>query len=77
MTKKNLLLLLFFSVFQQAFCQPLKEYKIFQFPQTAMPRIDGDFTDWEMVPEEYTIGYPNYSTPMAVVAPTSTRNNLI
>ncbi len=35
---------------------PEKEYSIFQFPKDKMPRIDGDFTDWEMVPETYNIG---------------------
>ncbi len=30
------------------------EFKIFQFPKDAMPRIDGKTDDWEMVPPEYT-----------------------
>lgn len=39
-----------------SFANPGKEYKIFQFPQNMMPRIDGDFSDWEMVPDTYAIG---------------------
>jgi len=29
------------------------EFKIFQFPRDAMPRIDGDTSDWEIVPDSY------------------------
>jgi hypothetical protein len=36
--------------------RPDKEFKIFQFPQNQIPRIDGEFSDWKMVPETYTIG---------------------
>jgi hypothetical protein len=31
-------------------------YPIFQFPANAIPRIDGDPGDWDMVPESYVIG---------------------
>jgi len=31
-------------------------YPIFQFPQNKMPRIDGDFSDWNLVPSTYAIG---------------------
>jgi len=31
-------------------------YPIFQFPQNKIPRIDGDFNDWNLVPNSYTIG---------------------
>lgn len=31
-------------------------FKVFQFPRTAIPRIDGDFSDWDIVPESYSIG---------------------
>ena len=31
-------------------------YSIFQFPQNKMPRIDGDFADWDLVPNSYVIG---------------------
>lgn len=39
-----------------AFSFAEKEYRIFQFPKNMMPCIDGDFSDWEMVPEYYSIG---------------------
>ena len=39
-----------------AFDKPAVTYKVFQFPQDRIPRIDGDFADWDMVPESYTIG---------------------
>ncbi len=31
-------------------------FRVFQFPRTAIPRIDGDFTDWDIVPESYSVG---------------------
>lgn len=31
-------------------------FKVFLFPRTAIPRIDGDFSDWDIVPESYTVG---------------------
>ncbi|MEQ8879054.1 MAG: PKD domain containing protein [Cyclobacteriaceae bacterium] len=31
-------------------------FQIFQFPRNQMPRIDGDKSDWEIVPENYTYG---------------------
>ena len=33
--------------------RPDVEFKVFQFPHDAMPRIDGDTSDWEMVPDSY------------------------
>lgn len=36
--------------------KPEITYKIFQFPQDQMPRIDGDGLDWAMVPESYVVG---------------------
>lgn len=33
--------------------RPDLEFKVFQFPRDAMPRIDGDSSDWEMVPDSY------------------------
>ena len=42
--------------FMSAFTTPSKEYKIFQFHKNSIPRIDGDFSDWEMVPNAYAIG---------------------
>ena len=36
--------------------RPDKEFPIFQFPPTMIPRIDGQTDDWEIVPESYVIG---------------------
>jgi hypothetical protein len=33
-----------------------KMFQIFQFPRNQMPRIDGDKSDWDMVPKNYTYG---------------------
>jgi hypothetical protein len=35
---------------------PLPIFKVFQFPADKIPRIDGDASDWAMVPESYSIG---------------------
>ena len=32
------------------------EYQVFQFPANQIPRIDGDPSDWDLVPESYVIG---------------------
>lgn len=31
-------------------------YSVFQFPKNQIPRIDGDFSDWAMVPDSFAIG---------------------
>lgn len=31
-------------------------FQIFQFPQNQIPRIDGEFSDWDLVPYSYAIG---------------------
>jgi len=36
--------------------KPDVTYKVFQFPRDRIPRIDGDASDWAMVPESYVIG---------------------
>ncbi len=36
--------------------RPDKEFRVFQFPASMIPRIDGDISDWSMVPDEYAIG---------------------
>ena len=38
-----------------AFDKPATTYKVFQFPQDRIPRIDGDFSDWDIVPESYVV----------------------
>lgn len=30
-------------------------FKVFQFPRTAIPRIDGEFSDWDLVPDSYAV----------------------
>jgi hypothetical protein len=30
-------------------------FKVFQFPANQIPRIDGNFDDWDMVPESYVV----------------------
>lgn len=58
-----MMILIFSSL--PGFSQPISTYRtaregrifrIFQFPHTQMPRIDGDTTDWAIVPESYTYG---------------------
>ena len=31
-------------------------FKVFQFPRLQIPRIDGDFSDWDIVPDSYAVG---------------------
>jgi hypothetical protein len=40
-------------------------FKIFQFPANAIPRIDGDPSDWDMVPDDYIIGTDQLGTDIA------------
>lgn len=35
---------------------PDTEFKVFQFPRDAIPRIDGEIDDWGMVPDSYEYG---------------------
>ena len=51
-----LVLLFVLSVTGFALARPGVEFKIFQFPADKIPRIDGDTSDWSMVPESYSIG---------------------
>lgn len=39
-----------------SFARPEKEFMVYQFPRDHIPRIDGDFSDWEMVPDSFIIG---------------------
>jgi hypothetical protein len=50
------ILVLFHSCPAFSLERPDKEFKIFQFPADRIPRIDGDTSDWSMVPPEYAIG---------------------
>ena len=35
---------------------PAQIFKVFQFPADKIPRIDGDDSDWAIVPQSYSIG---------------------
>ena len=49
--------LFFFGVLKgYGFARPDTIYRVFQFPQNQIPRIDGDFSDWNLVPDSYAIG---------------------
>jgi hypothetical protein len=41
--------------------KPEITYRIFQFPADAIPRIDGDASDWEVVPDDYVIGIDQFT----------------
>jgi hypothetical protein len=45
-----------FSTWCPALEKPDVTYQVFQFPSDAIPRIDGDISDWAMVPESYVVG---------------------
>ncbi len=51
-----LLVLLCASVPAIALERPGVEFQIFQFPADAIPRIDGDASDWDIVPDSYAVG---------------------
>ena len=55
-TSISILAFLFLSTFAFSLERPGVEYQIFQFPADAIPRIDGETDDWDMVPESYAIG---------------------
>lgn len=40
----------------QALDRPEITFQVFQFPTDKIPRIDGDPSDWAMVPENYVVG---------------------
>jgi hypothetical protein len=50
------MLMVFTSVGLSSFSNPEKEYEVFQFPRNMMPRIDGNFDDWNVVPASLAIG---------------------
>jgi len=53
---RSLVVSLLIAVASLALERPGVEYKIFQFPTNRIPRIDGDTSDWEIVPGSYAIG---------------------
>lgn len=52
---RTLLLSLCFAACALALERPGVEFKIFQFPADQIPRIDGDASDWAIVPDSYAV----------------------
>ncbi len=54
--------------------KPNITYQVFQFPADQIPRVDGDPSDWAMVPESYVVGldqmHNDSKTPPAAGAKT-------
>ena len=63
--KKLILLFIALFLLRPILCfaleRPDTEYKIFQFPSTMIPRIDGDAADWDIVPDDYRIGMKEHT----------------
>jgi len=55
-TTAFLLCLFLAAAASHALERPDTEFKIFQFPRTMIPRIDGDTSDWDIVPASYALG---------------------
>ncbi len=54
---RRLLALIFcFILVCKLYSQDERSFKIFQFPPNMIPTIDGQKTDWDMVPENYEVG---------------------
>ena len=49
-------MLLFAGWILVSFARPGVEFGIYQFPRERTPSIDGDFSDWDMVPDSFIIG---------------------
>jgi hypothetical protein len=56
MKRFAMLFVLWAGVSVYALDRPGTVFKVFQFPPNMIPRIDGDASDWKMVPDEYAIG---------------------
>jgi len=56
MKPRSLLLLATLALPAVALEKPDHTYPVFQFPADKIPRIDGDASDWAMVPESYVVG---------------------
>jgi hypothetical protein len=56
-------LILFFAITPPLFAHfPENQvYKIFQFPDDHIPAMDGDLSDWDIVPDEYFFDYTYYA----------------
>lgn len=51
-----IILCVFSSHNAYSLARPDREFKIFQFPADQIPRIDGDTSDWNIVPDDYAVG---------------------
>jgi hypothetical protein len=51
-----LVLIAWMASLASALEKPNVTYQVFQFPADCIPRIDGDVSDWDLVPESYVIG---------------------
>lgn len=54
--RRCILLIILPALLLLSFQEKQREYKIFQFPQNLIPTIDGDFSEWDIVPDSYIIG---------------------
>jgi len=52
----TILTVVLFLMGHNGLTQDSRSYKIFQFPADQIPRIDGDVSDWDIVPDNYIIG---------------------
>jgi hypothetical protein len=52
----RLLLMVVWATVALAADRPGTVFKIFQFPPDQIPRVDGDSSDWKIVPDDYAIG---------------------
>ncbi|AVR45615.1 PKD domain containing protein [Christiangramia fulva] len=52
---KKIIFLVLISFTSISWSQDNRSYKIFQFPANKIPVINGDPSDWEIVPEEYVV----------------------
>ena len=70
---RSTLILLFFSFFQSIHAHFPEDtvYPIFQFPEDKIPKMDGDFSDWDIFPQNYVID----NTPHAEVHRDSADHN--
>ena len=48
--------ILLIAPFARALDKPQTTFPVFQFPADKIPRIDGDASDWDIVPASYAIG---------------------
>jgi hypothetical protein len=54
--KNKLILIPVLALLTMSFSRHDKEFKVYQFPQNQTPRIDGDFSDWDIVPDSFIVG---------------------